>query len=231
MPTLNEYIGSLITNVTKARVLSDIKSVEVAQKYAEHDLLKHYSIPKMKIDDVEFSVPIAIAPNQDNSKVSKNITANIISDFNIIVYASIIEEYKSPRLTAREIRLVNERINEEITLLKDELNRTKNLQALSNFVNRLTEYTGTIERFTRALESYNLDKRIIANNLYLKFQEYVTLEVTNNLEDMDIIFEAHKLKELDDDTLIKIKINISEEGMIWERLENNGIIEHKLLPE
>lgn len=65
MITLKDYIGNIYKEITKARVQSDIETVEVAKEYAKHDLLKHFSIPNMRMKNVEITVPIAI----DNPEV------------------------------------------------------------------------------------------------------------------------------------------------------------------
>jgi hypothetical protein len=47
-----------------------------------------------------------------------------------------------------------------------------------------------------------------------------------------VIVEAHKLREQKPENMIYIKLKISEEGMEWNKAENQeGKIESKLLPE
>ena len=60
MANLQDYLGTLVTSVNQARVLADIESANIAEQYAQHRLLKHFSIPRMKMQNVEFTIPVAI---------------------------------------------------------------------------------------------------------------------------------------------------------------------------
>ena len=60
MANLQDYLGTLVASVNQARVLADIESANIAEQYAQHRLLKHFSIPRMKMQNVEFTIPIAI---------------------------------------------------------------------------------------------------------------------------------------------------------------------------
>ena len=61
MITLEEYLGTLVVNLAQARVLADIESAKIAEAYASNNLLKHFSIPRMKIEEVELVIPVAVA--------------------------------------------------------------------------------------------------------------------------------------------------------------------------
>ena len=59
MPTLNEYLGGIFSSITDARVMADVQTVQVAEQYARHDLLKHFAVPRMRIGDIELTKPVA----------------------------------------------------------------------------------------------------------------------------------------------------------------------------
>ena len=60
MIKLNDYLGSIVASFTNAKIMSDLQTVKLAEEYAKHDYLKHFSIPRMRIDDVEMTIPIAL---------------------------------------------------------------------------------------------------------------------------------------------------------------------------
>ncbi|MFX6808023.1 hypothetical protein ABTH26_20155, partial [Acinetobacter baumannii] len=43
------------------RKMADIQTLEIAKEYAQDDLLKHFSVPRMKVGTVELTVPFAKA--------------------------------------------------------------------------------------------------------------------------------------------------------------------------
>lgn len=56
--------------------------------------------------------------------------------------------------------------------------------------------------------------------------------VIDTNDNLDVIVEAHKLKELPHNSLIQIKMTLTEEGMEWQTLQNeDGSKVSKLLPE
>ncbi|WP_299713074.1 hypothetical protein [uncultured Tenacibaculum sp.] len=61
MVKLNEYLGSIASSIAEARLVSDLKSLEVAEQFSKHELLKHFSIPRFKAENIELTIPVAIA--------------------------------------------------------------------------------------------------------------------------------------------------------------------------
>jgi len=60
MVKLNEYLGGIASSITEARMIFDLKSLEIAEKFSKHDLLKHFSIPKFRAQSVELIIPITV---------------------------------------------------------------------------------------------------------------------------------------------------------------------------
>jgi hypothetical protein len=60
MPTLAEYLGLLLTEITKARVQADIEAARIAELYATHPLLQHMPVPRFRLPNVSLDLPVAI---------------------------------------------------------------------------------------------------------------------------------------------------------------------------
>jgi len=60
--TLDEFVGSLLSGITRGRAQSDNTSAQVAEQYAQHELLKGFPIPRMTIGNMEIEATFAIAP-------------------------------------------------------------------------------------------------------------------------------------------------------------------------
>ncbi|SNR17717.1 hypothetical protein [Tenacibaculum jejuense] len=92
MVKLNEYLGSIASSIAEARLVSDLKSLEVAEQFAKHDLLKHFSIPRFKAENIELTIPVAIAETgQDDTTTTyvasvtnktslRNVTIEVLQD-------------------------------------------------------------------------------------------------------------------------------------------------------
>ncbi len=60
MPTLGDYLGCLLAEITAARLQADLASVRIAEMYASHPLLRKMSVPRFRLPNVRLDVPVAV---------------------------------------------------------------------------------------------------------------------------------------------------------------------------
>lgn len=60
MAYLGDFLGQLVTEVTRARMQADLEAVRVAELYASHHLLRHMPVPHFRLPDVELEVPVVL---------------------------------------------------------------------------------------------------------------------------------------------------------------------------
>jgi hypothetical protein len=234
MPKLNDYIGSLVSSITNARVMSDIQTVKVAEEYAKHDLLKHFSIPRMRIDDIEMTIPIALDELTEKTETVFEPIDNV--RFNSVVYKELMNNLGLTKLPLDISKKLRSRIAEETQQLEQKLRITKDLTVLSSYTKDLTLMILNLEKEIPKISEEVIRKRKIEEMPQqlekVLMQEIKITNQKKNIEDLHVIVEAHKLKEQKPESIIYIKLKISEEGMEWNKAENQeGKIESKLLPE
>ncbi|MFP4065754.1 MAG: hypothetical protein ACLFS0_09675, partial [Bacteroidales bacterium] len=88
MVKLRDYIGSIVASIAEARVMSDVQTVEVAEQYARHELLKHFSVPRMRIEDVELTIPVALAAADPKETTAYSPIDN--RTFNALAYRELV---------------------------------------------------------------------------------------------------------------------------------------------
>jgi hypothetical protein len=234
MPNLNDYIGSLVSSITNARVMSDLQTVKIAEEYANHKLLQHFSVPRMRIDDIEMTIPIGLhTVDEQLQKFIKPIDAN---NLNMVVYREILSVTGMGRMKVEVARLIQAAIAKETNTLEQKLTVANYEEMLKIYANTIADYSySTLKKNGMLIKEVNpkLGPIAIANALLVVLKEQVSIkEKTAGLGHLEVIVEANKLRELKPETLIYIKVKIKEDGMEWNRLENNnGEIETKLLPE
>lgn len=59
--TLADYTGYIFLEIIKAREMADLYSREVAQRYAQDPVLKHFSAPRFKVPKMELTIPVLIS--------------------------------------------------------------------------------------------------------------------------------------------------------------------------
>jgi hypothetical protein len=60
MPNLGDIVGLVVSEMSIARVQSDLESLRIAQIYASHSLLRQLPIPRMRLPEVTIELPLII---------------------------------------------------------------------------------------------------------------------------------------------------------------------------
>lgn len=231
MPKLNEYIGSLVSSVTSARMMSDIQTVKVAEEYAKHDLLKHFSIPRLRIDEIEMTIPIALDKIEETPHPFEPINS---VEFNSVVYNKLINILGFSKLPGEISRNVRSEISKLTKTLDQNIRLTKNLTPLKIFARELTAKILGLKKQYPYVER-DLKTEIEIEALPEHLEKILLPEIKSapqNFADLNVIVEAHRLREQKPENIIQIKLKISEEGLEWDKMETaEGKIEKKLLPE
>ncbi|CAL2085915.1 hypothetical protein [Tenacibaculum sp. 190524A05c] len=223
MINLNEYIGSITTSLTEARMISDLKSLEIAEKFAQHDLLKHFSIPRFRAQNIELTIPVAIGELETQYEKDYQPIDNIeFSSQTYTILKDVAQKSSFDRKTSIQLKSV---INNEVELLEKKIKATndesKSLQAYSE---RIAEQFLAISR--EKIEFPVLTKRI-SQSLASQIKPKQPAK-----QEPKVIVESHKLQEIKPENIIQIKMTLNEEGMEWHTSEDdNGNVNSKLLPE
>lgn len=213
MITLKDYVGNIYKEITKARVQSDIETVEVAKEYAKHDLLKHFSVPNMKMKTVEITIPIAVdspevkLPSVNDTTAINSImkaTADIVKETEGKKTIDKTNVTKLKALNKQNINLLKDskgKVNAGNTHLKSFLNKTS-----SNSFNLLKPQLG------------NLTQAQFTKLLHAKTQKEIAKKDTVELEKIPVIIETNRLRDVKTkESLMNIKIVIEEDTMEWMR--------------
>ncbi|TCI92288.1 hypothetical protein [Tenacibaculum sp. M341] len=162
MIDLNEYLGGITSSISEARMMSDLKSLEIAEQFAKHDLLKHFSIPRFKAQNIELTIPVAIGALENSYEKDYQPVDNV--NFNSKTYAilkDVAQQTSFERNFSTKLKSV---ISNEITNLEKEIKAGKEKEtALKNYVNKISN---------AFLDLYfeNTDKSKLKGELFLLLQ-------------------------------------------------------------
>lgn len=59
--TLSDFVGYVFSEMVRARGIADSESKRVAMIYAEDPIMKHFSVPRFKIPEMELTIPVLIS--------------------------------------------------------------------------------------------------------------------------------------------------------------------------
>lgn len=229
MPTLKEYLGGIVSEITAARKMADIQTLEIAKEYAQDDLLKHFSVPRMKVGTVELTVPFAKA------------AASPVLSFAEFTYDEILKVAKTdydPSDTDSDTELKALLSDKQVEYNSDiaEMKRgniTDVTQAETKYFNSIPKY---IIKLCTSLPNFNW-KLVNPDQLHERLYSRMLQEAKKAIEDKpnnpnEVIVEASKLMGLDPKCIIIAKMSVTESGMEWSRHEDiDGNIVETLIPE
>lgn len=233
MIKLNDYLGTLISSINQARVMADIESAKVAKAYASDDLLKHFSIPRFRAQDIELDIPIAIdsfneVPSNDYEPIDNK-------SFNSISYSTMKDVAKVSSFSRDISTFLNAEIangsreleiNLKADISKEEAFKIYEEKMSAVFLEVLQQNKSYADEVKNAKEVFG---NSLKENVYNSIQ---TKESTNQLEGANVVVEASKLREIPNENIVRIKMKLFEDGMEWNISEDtNGDIQSRLLPE
>ena len=232
MTKLNEIIGSIVSSLADAKMMSDVQTAKIAQAYSEHHLLQHFSVPRMRIDDIELTIPIAVESGYEKVKITYEELD--IEQFNSIVYRILTSlTLNSLKLSATLSQRIQQEISHQTKILESDVKKALNLTPLESFSRNIVNY------YIDAISGINLDskERFDRSEIYGSLEKQLTQQFKmfreeKTLETLDVIVEAHRLREFRSENIVHIKIKMSESGMEWNIFEDaEGNVKKKLLPE
>lgn len=239
MAKLSDFLGGLVSSISDARVKSDIQSLKIAEEYAKNDLLKHFAIPRMRVDKVELNIPVAIDKLLEKSQKVYEPIDN--KSFSAKAYQQILKSLAVNNLSNEVSKTLRTTIAEHIHLLEAKIRVNQIENALEDFSKNIAlkviEFVDLIfkEDKRKKLNRDELSKlqSNIVKGLQSSLKDEIKFKSENKvLESLQVIVEADKLREVKPENVIMIKMTVSEQGMEWIKMENkDGEVVTKLMPE
>ncbi|SHH00265.1 hypothetical protein SAMN05444372_112177 [Flavobacterium micromati] len=246
MAKLSDFLGGLASSICAARVNSDVQSLRIAEEYAKNELLKHFSVPRMRIDRVELNIPVAVDNLVEKTqKIYQPINKSLfLKKTNQQIITSIplsrlsIED--ADNLKKALIKNLKPAIENSIKTMDASIIVNQNDEALKEYSENIASKTlDFINNFYRKNNIKFADKEIsilkdkISAGLQAKLrEELIFKQQIKSIDSIDVIVESEKLRDIKSENVLMIKMIISEQGMEWVTLEDiNGNVINKLMPE
>jgi predicted Fe-S protein YdhL (DUF1289 family) len=230
MTNLKDYLASLVSSISHSRAMADIQSVEIAKMYASDELLKHFSVPRMKIGDVELTIPVSINELQKSSSQNDQPIDN--TSFMSKVYKEIKNVFQVSSLKDDVHHLIKKKIFTNTDALEKDIKSGKDLsKSVEKFAKEVSSYSlGEIQKrggseVAERIKTNEEEKKRVYERLNERIHVLSKREVQSqeNLRTQDVFVavEADKLRERDPKSLLTIKMVIREESMTWETMEDD----------
>ena len=215
---LGDFIGHILSEITTARAQADSESVRLAELYAEHELMKTFPVPRIRIQDVQINVPVIVT--------------------------GITESKGGPRGgvdVERMEKIFNSIVDKRIHMLDSFVKTTEKKKLSVDIKNKLglqykmikqQEYDGLdaggiADKLTKRLEQELKSQKIPLQELN-QFLEIVKRdsreEFLMNAESptrLIVGVTAAEIREASADAIMNISMKITEEAMEWTMIDTN----------
>ena len=221
MASLGDYLGHLLSEISKARVHADMESIKIAQIYANDDLLKTFPVPRVRLPNIELNVPVIVEKaNMENIYSTKSIDKrNLVNATYTVLRDKLAKSYKKEFSRkeyihiARKIYAETEKITKKDTI-HEEINMAK-----STFINEVITDLNKTKNIRPSKKNSVFNKEIkrdledvLLVNLKSPFEK---------LKSISIAPETFKQKELGDTMKsLTLKLSITEDAIEWVETEN-----------
>lgn len=245
MIPLSDYLGYLFIEITNARINADRYAAAQAKEYANDEVMKHFSIPRFKIPEMELNIPVLIAGAKYKSTIEFNMEeeefTNYVQDMLHKAEQTIFIKkngIRNPVFIKRDVLkpivvkdvLKTVAANESSPLipefykaLKGNLNPGLPENLVDIYCDKLFREMIATNQLEEAYAKYYPQ-----NELYLSFNDSIlakveenTIVVKNKIENLLVNPETQMVKEGSGEfSVFQIKAKVNEEGVFITQARN-----------
>lgn len=240
MPLLKDYLGSLVSGINQARAMADLESAKIAEAYVSNPLLKHFSVPRFKASNIELDIPVAIDELEEVEEVNYQPIDN--KSFNSFAYNAVKDAVKETRFDRKTSEVLRREISQATQHLEKRLKAKEDItKSLHYYANSVADFYTKNSKAINLEEENHIEVTALNDATKHKIVRMLNERLIDKIKapkrsvDMDstkVLVQAHQLKGIPENSIVRIKMTLVEDGMEWQTIEkNDGEVVNKLLPE
>lgn len=208
MINLGDYIGQVLSELTIARVNADLEAVRVAELYSQHELLKHFPVPKIRLSEFDaelrFLILVADNPPMDNKlaqKIGENFKKSAIE----------VTERRNIQLTEKAKLKLGKMVDVRVLEIEGSTTRRFDMPSMAT---RMAPIIGNV------LGDSGLEKETISE-LQAEIASLTRDSIMSELSDkprLKVAVTSKELKEANPDSITTISLKATEEGLEWTQI-------------
>lgn len=211
---LGDYIGHIISELTIARAQADGETVRLAELYAEHELLKHFPVPRLRLQETQLELPVLVLDVVESAGESGPRGGPSPADTALVFDGVVDKHLASLELSEAMKDQVRGKLARQYQLL-----RRRRLSGL--------DAGGLADRLTKVLID-ELKSLNVPENDRNKIQNLVRKEAKMELQlkavdpaRVGIGVKSTELRNANPESVMRISIKIAEEAVEWSVLDQD----------
>lgn len=226
MPNLGDYLGQLMSEMAMARMQADLETIRLAELYAAHPLLRTFPVPHIRLSEVDLDVPVVIgalprAAAAPSPRGGATVPA-LRKAFDEVLEAFLSSE--RVKLTAAQ----RERIQAGLDrLTADWRDPAETAIGVNKIADDFTSVAvNVIERAGKEPGLSPFEERLRAS------VRRAFLQARPNPPRIPVFVATAEVREAGPgESITRLRIKLTEQGMEWTSIEQGGIRNERLVPE
>ncbi len=217
MIKLGDFLGNILSQIGEARMQADQASIDMARQYATDDFLRTMPIPRMRLPQIELTIPVCIEEVQQKDVTELNVSTFLAKtlDNSFVEYNNL----KKNGLTDRKEWTMDDRKSLEKNIKTMLSKRAYKLETENDRKELLKELTTEIRTsIGMKTEKVKLrSRKPVKDELSDRLQEELNKSLIvkpKRLSDISYVIKSNDMKELivDKQQSIMLKLSVKEEG-------------------
>ena len=232
MINLGDYLGTLLSEITIARVQADLEAIRIAEHYANHELLKHFPIPRVRVREVNLDIPVVITNTEsppDKGSPRGGVLSEVLQERFLKNLQKQLDKHSIKIDDAEQGQLIQKIDNETERLVRPALVQIDtNLAAdrYSAVVGRL------LEKKKHEIGSNKLNTFL---DILRRTSRSDFLNARLDIPRIQVVATSAEIGEAPAESVVRISLRVNEEGIEWTSSTSfvNGEeeVENRLIPE
>ena len=230
MVNLGDYLGHLLSEVTKARVQADMETLRIAELYASDPLLKHFPVPRMRLPNLELNVPVIISetPDDDDKSTSVIDSKTIITETKKITEKEL-SEILNVKLNRTDVATLNRALSNKTrtidNLLKTRATKETIAEEMADEIIKTLEKTNSFKRGDINEEKVGILRTNIKNKLHVAL-----INLEKEPARIKVIPQTSKIKEIGNiENVVTLKLSVVEDSVEWSVIDKGDDKTKKIL--
>lgn len=250
MVKLGDYVGMILSEMTRARAQADIETLKLAELYATNKTLRNFAVPRVRLQNVEITTPLVI-DKQDEAALEAYGRPVKISEVRTAVddAISVNLEKHSIKLSAADTTAVKKSLDERSGVVARRFTAARTQPAagraaqpaeetisLTDTKNIADEYAAQVDSTLRRLKEQPAYKNIDADRISAEVKADLRVRIANLRPlppRLEVMVNTAQIKETAAKELVTyVKFTVTEDSMEWAEYQSStGEVKEQLVPE
>lgn len=227
MAYLGDFLGQLVTEITRARMQADLEAIRVAELYASHHLLRHMPIPHFRMPDVELDVPVVLQDlDGDPSEAHSRPTPAAVTKIFQGALSSVLKEH-GVTIRPEQAKRATAAVEKQLSALMGPAEVSVDMMAVADGATRIA-----IATLSGARGPLPADRRDAVEKSLRSAARAGFLKLRGTPPRLQASVKTMDVREAGaGDVVTRFRLKITEEAVEWTSIDDDGETPNRLVIE